>query len=83
MRGFLNWLVHGAASEPDAASPTRREQLLEAQARIQHQIAILETGPAYIRTPDSVGAFCGQAGELKRVLDEIDQSLAELEPDEG
>jgi hypothetical protein len=89
-RAFLDWLVHGDRFErrneqqprdEGSNEPMSREQLLEARHRVEHQIAILEAGPAYIRTPDAEGGFSGQAADLRGVLNEINESLAAMGAD--
>ena len=62
------------------ADPSLRQQLLDAQAKLERQIDILRAGPASVGT---VGSFIDNSAliaELGETLRRINEALEELEP---
>lgn len=64
-----------------APQPARREDLLEAHARLTRQIEVLAAGPVNARDATPMSGVL--AAELGAALAEVDEALAQLETDEA
>lgn len=71
-----------------AAEPSLRQQLLEARAKVEHQLLIMQAGPTLMPMIDGGGpqagaSFAQAEAELRQTLAEIEDSLAGLKPGDG
>jgi hypothetical protein len=62
-----------------AKSRTRREELVEARARVARQIEILEAGPLYRQYSGATLSFDPELAELRQILTAIETELAGTE----
>ena len=65
------------------SGPSLRQQLLDAREKIQRQIDILRAGPASLGKGGGFIDNSGLIAELGETLREIDESLANLGPDDA
>ncbi len=51
--------------------------------QVERQISILEAGPSYVPTPDTMAGHRARTLDLRTMLAEIDEQLAELDGEQA